>query len=150
MFDLNGPSVVIDAGGASLLETLRQAHLWLVFGDADVVLTGAVDTNGKDGACILAVTTPKLARANGWIIEALVQVDQSESNTVTIRSPGAEPSTRTVPMEATFNRQSNKLTGINELVAAIDATKKGKVASLRWLAGEPAARGVSAGQSATT
>ena len=148
MFDLNGPSVVIDAGSASLLEALRQAHLWLAFGDADVVLTGGID--GAGASCLLAVTTPKLARAHDWVIEVLAQVDDPDDGAVTLRAPNAEPSKRVMPMEATFAKRASQITGIAEVLAAIDATKKGKVATLRWRADQEAVHGAYAGQSVTT
>jgi acetyl-CoA acetyltransferase len=149
MFDLNGPSVVIDAGGASLLEAVRQAHHWLAFGEADVVLTGGVDT-AVGTSCLLAVTTPKLARAHDWVIEVLAQVDDPDDGAVTLRAPNAEPSKRVLPMEATFARYAARITGVTEIIAAIEATKKGKVATLRWRADQSAVRGTYAGQSATT
>jgi acyl transferase domain-containing protein len=153
MFDLNGPSVVIDAGGASLLEVLRQAQLWLSFGDADLVLAGGVDIAGRhhparpaasaaagahgiggEGACLLAVTTPELARAHDWVVRALVAVDDPEEHSVTIRGVG-DSTSQQLPVESSLARYANRITGVGEVAAAVDATRSGKVTTLHWRSG---------------
>jgi hypothetical protein len=153
MFDLNGPSVVIDAGGASLLEALRQAQLWLTFGDADLVLAGGVDIAGRhhparpaasaaagahgiggEGSCLLAVTTPERARARGWVVTAYIVIDDPRENAVTVRGVGA-PATRPATVESSLARYANRITGLGELALAVEATRAGKVATLHWRSG---------------
>ena len=143
VFELNGPNMVVDSGATSALEALRVAELWLAFGDADLVVAGGLDTTwhhhpGRttvdaehgEGACVLALSTPEIARAHGWPVVASLSVGGPGDDTLTVRGLGALD--LPVSLGADIARPPHRLTGVRELARAIEVARRGGAATLRW------------------
>lgn len=71
MFDLNGPNIVIDMGGNSLLQSLFIARQLLIHNDCKIVLAGGInasnasDSREAEAAFLLALTTLETALQEG-------------------------------------------------------------------------------------
>jgi acyl transferase domain-containing protein/NAD(P)-dependent dehydrogenase (short-subunit alcohol dehydrogenase family) len=160
MFDLNGANLVVDAGALSLLEALRQAELWLAYGDVEVVLAGGlevaarhhparpranvaagVDGVGAEGVCVAALTTPELANQHGWPVLAHVTVGPPGSDVVTIVPPEGALA-KTEPSESVLERTGARSRGVAEMALAMDAARRGSATTLRWAAVEQPAKEV--------
>src|SRR5439155_14967232 len=90
VFDLNGPNLVLDAGGSSLFESIALAETWLSSGVCTLVFAGGVNGYAGVGAVLLAealfggegkrqvaeaafvvlLATPETARAHGFPVVA--------------------------------------------------------------------------------
>jgi hypothetical protein len=83
MYGLNGPNVVLGEAEPYAAEFLALAAKYVVFGDADVVVCGAMDlaevrggvVSGQDGIIVFAVTTPAFAREHGLDVVSFVAPD---------------------------------------------------------------------------
>src|SRR5262249_18429424 len=148
MFDLNGPNVVVDAGGNSLLESLRLAELWLGRGDADLLLTRAMKTprfvhparpgtGGPDETAHRhAGTAEGMARAHGWQPLALRPVGAVGDDSLVVTSiDGAGPTTA----ETRIPVSEVQIAGLGELANAVHGAQRGTTSALRWTAAAIAA-----------
>ena len=137
MFDLQGPNLVIDAGGRSVLEVLDAAERWLTCGTTDVMLacmlrlgrSGNDRTHdaGGEGALVISLTTHAFAREHGWTILGELAVGARGPDSI-VAQPVFTPHTQldvVVP-------PTRSLAGLDELARALDATIGGGATVVRW------------------
>jgi len=82
MFDLHGPNIVVDMGANSLFQSIEVAAGFLAHEECRIVLAGGVNaaqTNPGDyeGAFMMALTTPEIAREHGLPIECLISIGEN-------------------------------------------------------------------------
>jgi acyl transferase domain-containing protein len=131
VFDLRGPSLVIDAGARSIFETMSAAERWLTAGTADVMVTGllrldAGATSERDGAMMLALTTPAVAREQHWTILGELAVNDRGMNSLLVRSSHKNRSR----VEVIASGRS--IAGLDQLAHALAGAAHGKSTVLRW------------------
>jgi acyl transferase domain-containing protein/NAD(P)-dependent dehydrogenase (short-subunit alcohol dehydrogenase family) len=72
LFDLNGPNIVVDMAGHSLVQAIWIARQLLSHGDCDLALAGGISANGgtddrrAEAALLMALTTIETARREAW------------------------------------------------------------------------------------
>src|SRR5262249_45427278 len=108
VFDLNGPTVVVDAGARTIVETIRAAERWFAFAKADVMLAAGfhLDTrsgSSTEGALLLALATPETARERGWPVAALLTVGAVGDDLVTIRAAAGDSAPSEMSIRSTMH-----------------------------------------------
>jgi hypothetical protein len=154
LFDLNGPSLSLDAGGRTIVEVMRAAERWLATGEAELMLAGAVHADARrhpwrdagrpalegataEGGYLLALATAERARANGWSVLARVAVGAPGDDSVVVHP--ARDTGRSAARETRRDIMSAPvpvLSGLAELARAVDAVIRGDggrgSVALRW------------------
>ncbi|HEV2762431.1 MAG TPA: SDR family NAD(P)-dependent oxidoreductase [Pyrinomonadaceae bacterium] len=93
MFDLNGPNIVVDMGDDSLLQSLLVARQLLAHDACKIVLAGGVNADGAYGegeaeaAFLLALTTPEMARAEGFNVLTYLNFSADEGSEASAQRP---------------------------------------------------------------
>jgi 3-oxoacyl-(acyl-carrier-protein) synthase/NAD(P)-dependent dehydrogenase (short-subunit alcohol dehydrogenase family) len=141
VFDLSGPSLVVDTGPQSLLAALRVARSYLNHRVCDVILAGGVNATAPwpraglpagddgiepDGATVLALTRRETAVANGLTILATVAAAE---NALTVSPTGAEGAVeREIPLG-----RPQEVGGVAALATCMHAVAVGGAAHrLQW------------------
>jgi hypothetical protein len=147
LFDFQGPNLVIDGGGRSVLDVLGGAERWLTSGTADLMLACLLRLDTRDGevvsgrpararrALALALTTPAFARSRGWTIRAELTLGAGGADTI-LAHPSAAAARN--PREVAVS-SSPSLAGLNELAQALDGAER-DATMLLW---QPERRAVS-------
>jgi acyl transferase domain-containing protein len=137
MFDLQGPNLVIDAGGRSVLEVLDAAERWLTCGTTDVMLAcmlrlGRSGNNrahdaGGEGALVISLTTRACAREHGWTILGELAVGARGAHSI-VAQPVFTPHTQLDVVVSS----TRPVAGLDELARALDAAMHGGATVVRW------------------
>jgi NAD(P)-dependent dehydrogenase (short-subunit alcohol dehydrogenase family) len=94
LFDLNGPNVVVDMAGHSLMQAVWIARQFLSDRDCDLALAGGISANSgahngrAEAAVLMALTTVETARREAWPVLATLTLCEADE-------PG--PSAQAVP-----------------------------------------------------
>jgi 3-oxoacyl-(acyl-carrier-protein) synthase/NAD(P)-dependent dehydrogenase (short-subunit alcohol dehydrogenase family) len=81
MFDLHGPNIVVDMGAGSLFQSIDVAAGFLAHQECKIVLAGGVNaarTSPEDveGAFMMALTTPEIAKEHDLPIDCYVSIGE--------------------------------------------------------------------------
>ncbi|HEX3860338.1 MAG TPA: SDR family NAD(P)-dependent oxidoreductase [Stellaceae bacterium] len=155
VFDLMGPSLVVDTGPQSLLAAIRVARSYLHHGMCDAVLTGGVnatapwpraalpagdDGNEPDGAAVLMLMRRETALAHSLPILAMVVTGD---DALTITPPASGDAIGEVVRAAVSTGRPHEVGGIAALASCMQGVVEGGPAyCFRWSADlpEPAAK----------
>lgn len=97
LFDLNGPNVVVDMGGQSLLQAVWIARQLLSDADCDLALAGGISANGRseggraEAALLMALTTAETARREGWPVLGTLTLRESDEEKTLLPVPVLNP-----------------------------------------------------------
>jgi NAD(P)-dependent dehydrogenase (short-subunit alcohol dehydrogenase family) len=81
MFDLHGPNLVVDMGANSLFQSINVAAGFLANQDCKIVLAGGVNAARTspehfEGAFMMALTTPEIAKEHDLPIECYISIGE--------------------------------------------------------------------------
>jgi hypothetical protein len=93
MFDLHGPNMVVDMGANSLFQSIEVAAGFLAHQECKIILAGGVNaarTSPEDfeGAFMMALTTPEIAKEHGLPIECYLSIGEDGGVRPHPRKPG--------------------------------------------------------------
>jgi 3-oxoacyl-(acyl-carrier-protein) synthase/NAD(P)-dependent dehydrogenase (short-subunit alcohol dehydrogenase family) len=82
LFDLNGPNMVLDMGANSLYQSIEAAAGLLAHGECKIVLAGGINAARTspehfEGAFMMALTTPEIAKEHGLPVECVVMIGEA-------------------------------------------------------------------------
>ena len=121
LFDLQGPNVVIDAGGRSVLESLAAAERWLTSGTADVMLVTMLRADSRRRSAAEALTlclaTPEFARKRRWPILSELTVGVQGEDTLVARPANADATRNLADVTV---ESSRPLAGLDDLSRALE------------------------------
>ena len=94
LYDLNGPNIVVDMGGHSLLQSVWVARQLLCHGDCELALAGGISADGRsdhgqEAALLLALTTAETARREGWPVLGTMSVRELDASETSAQPMGA-------------------------------------------------------------
>ncbi|HEU4386633.1 MAG TPA: SDR family NAD(P)-dependent oxidoreductase, partial [Blastocatellia bacterium] len=138
MFDLNGPNIVIDMGPHSLIQSFSVGCQLLAHDACKIVLAGGINAHSPKGdsqaeaVLLLALTTPDLARQEGWPVLATMSMTGFTEARGESRAIGSST-------EVSAARNYRAAQGAPEILDAIRKTRKQSLscrvtqpASSRW------------------
>jgi NAD(P)-dependent dehydrogenase (short-subunit alcohol dehydrogenase family) len=150
LFDLQGANVVLDGGQRSFESAIAMARRMLAADDCELVLAGAVQCTSAsshrlddglppDGVCLLAITTPDIAKARGLTVMSHLELDDAHTLRVTPPTAarnGKEPTTHRVDIAPI--QPATIIPGIADVASAMhDVTAGGVPAVVRFEASAP-------------
>ena len=127
MFDLHGPNIVVDMGANSLFQSIDVAAGFLAHQECKIVLAGGVnaaETSPEhfEGAFMMALTTPEIAKEHGLPIECFVSIGEDggiqASSTETRNYRGAHGMVEISRALTNHNGQPIRLRGVDPPVPA--------------------------------